>query len=496
MKKFRSVFLLLVVFALFFGSMTVHAADRTANDILQAQFEKEDVSDANAYLDALAKTPDDGREWYAFALAFSDPTLDASAYARALETYVTEKDIKNAVSKQKFALVLLACGLDSDFINETPSTTVGKLGVMSYVFGLHLANNGQAPDDMKIDEIVDALLSMHLAGGGYAVSGEYPHPDVTAMALQALASHYGIREDVRTAVDADLALLSDMQTENGGFVAYGIENPESTAQVMLALTALGIDPDTDERFIKNGNTLTDAILRFQLENGTFSHEIGGKTDEKANMQVLLAMLAKEKNSNPYLLEPTTNAPEKSDYRLPVILGIVAAALIVCLVLFLCKKRNYKHYLAVGIVAAVAIILVLFVKIESTDSYYSDIAPKENVIGTVTLSIRCDVLVGKTDSEYIPADGILLPTTTFELTEGDTVYTILTEAARKHRIQMETSASGELAYIEGLANLYEAQFGATSGWTYSVNGERASVGCGRFELSPGDVICWDYSLDLK
>ncbi len=499
----KRIFLMILAACLFFSGISVQAAFETeaavCREILQAQWEKESVSDLQAYIDRLAETPGDGREWYLYALAVSDPSLDFSEYAQKLREYLLQKNPQNPVSRQKYALILYACGFDSDFIEDVKQNTVGTMGVMSVIFGLHLANNGLVPENMTANTIVDMLLSLRLDKGGYAVSGTLPNPDATAMAIQALAPYYGIRTDVKDAVDADLMLLGEMQTENGGFVAYGVENPESTAQVLLALTCLGLDSDTDLRFIKNGNTVTDAILRFQLENGTFSHEKNGSTDEKANMQVLLAMTAKEKKFNPYLLSPQTlseKAPQSLNWKLFLIIGIVISALLICLILFLCKKKLVKQYLPILILAAAAICTVLFLDIQTTDSYYGNTPLKENIIGEVTLSIRCDVVMGTNAPASLPENGMILPPTVFPIAEGDSVYTILTEAARQYEIHMESGGSGELAYIEGIAYLYELQFGELSGWIYSVNGEYASSGCGRYLLSPGDVIVWEYSLDLK
>jgi uncharacterized protein YfaS (alpha-2-macroglobulin family) len=45
---------------------------------------------------------------------------------------------------------------------------------------------------------------------------------------------------------------------------------ESTAQVLVALTELGIPLD-DPRFVKNGNTILANILSFQTSGGDFRH---------------------------------------------------------------------------------------------------------------------------------------------------------------------------------------------------------------------------------
>ena len=381
---------------------------------------------------------------------------------------------------------------------------------MSYIFGLHLATNGFAPDGVSADEIVDTILTLRRADGGFSVTGENSDVDVTAMALQALAP-YSHRSDVSAVIDECLTLLSEKQTENGGFYAYGVENPESASQVIITLCTLGIDPFTDARFIKNGNTAPDTLLRFRLETGGFSHAMGEDENANATMQVFLAMTAlhnlRQGDNSLYILERTeplthlenaTEIPEAEEtgsYRLPMILAIIGLALLLCLVLFLCKKRSPKSFLTVFIVAIAAIFIVLFTDFQSADSYYNG-APqsKPNAIGTVTLSIRCDVIKDQ-DSPYIPKNGVILDTATFEIESGDTVFDILEEATRSHKIHMETKGVDDLVYVEGIAYLYELQFGDLSGWIYSVNGKTASVGCGTHALSDGDVIEWHYTLNL-
>ena len=93
---------------------------------------------------------------------------------------------------------------------------------------------------------------------------------MTAMALTALAP-YKDDAEVKAAVDAALTYLSDAQQADGGFMSWGAANSESCAQVIVALTALGIDPTSDERFIKEGGTVLDALCAFACEGGGFRH---------------------------------------------------------------------------------------------------------------------------------------------------------------------------------------------------------------------------------
>lgn len=64
------------------------------------------------------------------------------------------------------------------------------------------------------------------------------------MAVQALAPYYKTDDAVRAAVDKALDYLLTQQFDDGsfGYTAWGSKSGESTAQVILALCALGIDP--------------------------------------------------------------------------------------------------------------------------------------------------------------------------------------------------------------------------------------------------------------
>ena len=44
----------------------------------------------------------------------------------------------------------------------------------------------------------------------------------------------------------------------------GVETSESVAQVLTALTALGIDPKTDTRFIKGGSWTVENMISYHI----------------------------------------------------------------------------------------------------------------------------------------------------------------------------------------------------------------------------------------
>ena len=59
----------------------------------------------------------------------------------------------------------------------------------------------------------------------------------------------------------------------------------------MALTALGIDPNTDERFVKNGNSAIDALLKYYVNGGGFKHILNGQRDGMGTEQAYYALTA-------------------------------------------------------------------------------------------------------------------------------------------------------------------------------------------------------------
>lgn len=157
----------------------------------------------------------------------------------------------------------------------------------NYEIPQNTTDNTQATRDMYVDYIINAQLPE----GGWAFAGGEAEIDVTAMALQALAK-YQDRKDVAEAIEKGVEILSARQNENGSYQYSATEqvSSESISQVIVALTELGISLD-DSRFVKNGNTLLDALLQFQQADGGFSHLIDGETDLLATEQAFYALVA-------------------------------------------------------------------------------------------------------------------------------------------------------------------------------------------------------------
>jgi len=147
-------------------------------------------------------------------------------------------------------------------------------------------------------KLVDFILGRELPGGGFPWVGTTASPDVTAMALQALAP-YQAEEAVAAVVARALTALSNTQAANGGFAweAEG-EACEGVAQVVIALAAHEIDPAADARFAKSGGNAMDALLRFQKANGSFNHVAAGTGSiQMATEQAACALAAYDRLIN-------------------------------------------------------------------------------------------------------------------------------------------------------------------------------------------------------
>src|SRR5699024_5922999 len=174
-------------------------------------------------------------------------------------------------------------------------TYQGNNGIAFALIALDSANF-PVPDDAKWtrEKLVDELLANQNNDGSWSLNKEYdaPNIDITAMVLTDLAP-YTEEDKVQKAVEKGIDFLAKSQGEDGGFdggSAVGGVTSEATAQVIIALTANGIDPKS-EQFTTSMN-LIDHLLSHQLPNGGFTHTLEeSKANDIATEQALLALAA-------------------------------------------------------------------------------------------------------------------------------------------------------------------------------------------------------------
>lgn len=249
-----------------------------------------------------------GSEWLVIALARSGRDVPDSYYdsvVKAVQSAKGQLSDKKSTEYARTILALTAIGKDPADVGGydllaglADMDDVTYQGINGAIFALLALDSGkydvpaaaEGGTQTTRDGLVAYILVQQLSDGGWALSGTSADPDVTAMALQALAPYRTGDETVDTAVDKGVQLLSDMQLSDGGYSSWGTLNSESCAQVLIALATLGIDPVSDSRFVKNGLTVLDALLAYAVSGG-FRHTVDGEADAIATEQALCALTA-------------------------------------------------------------------------------------------------------------------------------------------------------------------------------------------------------------
>lgn len=272
-------------------------------------------------------------DWLPIGLSRCGVEDDYDAYLAALQTYVEQKyrepdklDRTKATEWHRIALAVLACGGDpthfgrdengndinliADGVYDRGKTVdIGAQGLNGWLWGLitldSMKYNIPAGSSYTRTEMIKKILSFQLPDDGFNLrfaQGSTADPDITAMAIQALAPYYrNSTFNVKDPVDKALDCLSKLQLDTGDFRSWGTRNSESVSQIIVSLCSIGVDPQNDPRFIKNGINLLDALFYYQQEDGGFAHSyesdpsnpsaVAGESNSIATDQALLALVA-------------------------------------------------------------------------------------------------------------------------------------------------------------------------------------------------------------
>lgn len=276
-------------------------------------------ADLMANLDTIYKTTGDfmatlgtptvnsiGGDWMVIGLARSGRTVPAGYYDNVVEYVKAKADANERLHPTKVTdnarVILALTAIGKDVTNVGGHNLLKGLDNMDYVqtqdingpiFTLIALDSHNYPTmgNVTREKLIQVILDAQLNDGGWDLSADKADPDMTAMAIQALAPYYKTNETVKAAVDKALEALSALQRTDGGFGSWDTVNSESCAQVIVALTALGIDPIADSRFVKNGHTVLDALAGFYVTGGGFRHTAGGERNDMATEQGYYALAA-------------------------------------------------------------------------------------------------------------------------------------------------------------------------------------------------------------
>ena len=332
-------------------------------------------ADLMANLDTIYKTTGDfmatlgtptvnstGGEWMVIGLARSGRTVPAGYYDNVVEYVKAKADANERLHPAKVTdnarVILALTAIGKDVTNVGGHNLLKGLDSMDYVQAQDIngpiftlialdSHNYPTMGDVTREKLIQVILDAQLNDGGWNLSAENADPDMTAMAIQALAPYYKTNETVKAAVDKALEALSALQRSDGGFDSWGTVNSESCAQVIVALTALGIDPTADSRFVKNGHTVLDALAGFYVTGGGFRHTAGGERNDMATEQGYYALAAYYRFANTqtrlYDMSDVTiqtggsNAPATGDTG--VLVWVIALPVTILAAAFVLKRKE-------------------------------------------------------------------------------------------------------------------------------------------------------------
>lgn len=411
-------------------------------------------------------------EWVVFdmaaykALNISDKEISEAALQNYINTAIDglTKSYATSTDRAKAEIIMSVAGIDTTKLYPVNSNTpinnakllrenVFGSDYTSAIWALLADKQGNVRfTDAQLENLVDILISNQDENGIFSYKyGLYSFSDVDSVgwALAALAEftlseNSTLKSKAQAFTDKAIAGLSAELGENG---SYG--NINSDAMVITGLLALGIDPSTDERFIKNGCSLADALMLYVNENGDgfisayASGDYGESLTAMATEQgfrSLVAMEAFEKNSKkPYNIYAFNITSEEQ------------------------PPKNTIHATGTG-------------SIEMPEE------PSESA-ENITVNVEIKAL----DKTWINS--------TAEIKEGSTVYHLLKNTAAKNDI---TTDGIEKGYIKAMTykgeTLAEFDKGEASGWLYYVNDELPNVGIIDYVLNDGDTVRFVYTAD--
>ena len=150
-----------------------------------------------------------------------------------------------------------------------------------------------------------------------------------------------------------------------------------------------------------------------------------------------------------------------------------------------KKKDFIFF---GVCTALAVLFISTADIKTPGEYYALHPAEISEDGAyVKLTIDCSSVAKK--DKALPDDGTML-TGSYALASGESVYDITARVLHYENIPFDVSG-GKAVYIDGIGGLYELDYGAESGWIYTVNGTAPDINCGEYKPLSGDEIEFIY-----
>ncbi|HEY4600249.1 MAG TPA: DUF4430 domain-containing protein [Cerasibacillus sp.] len=244
-----------------------------------------------------------GDEWWVWGWVHTNEPISGTYRESIKQVLKDENVVENIFALEKIIITLTALGEDANDFNgfhlidklvQHPEFKKASPSINSVIYGLLALDSGAYEADEHVRKhLVDTLLHTQLSDGGWAWFGDVSTVDITAMVLQALAP-YQHEKNIKQAIDHALRFLKEELQEVGGYYDEWSGHPsETTSQVIIALTALDIDP-TSDAFTTPGGHLLEHLFKYVAQDGGFKHVIHEESNVMATQQAFLALLAYQK----------------------------------------------------------------------------------------------------------------------------------------------------------------------------------------------------------
>lgn len=261
-------------------------------------------------------------EWELIGLARQNK-LSETAKKQLIEKVTMQKgDYRKVTDLERMIIALGAAGYDAQNVNGINLVeklynrdSVTSQGANGVIFALIALDSKQydVPTDSKWtrEKLIKTLFTYQNEDGGFALAiGDESNVDLTAMALSALAQY---QSKQKASIEKAINYLAKVQDVKGEYSYAGITSSESTAQVIIALSELGIDVAKDSRFIKGDKNLIDVLMNYYVDEKGFKHVLDESVNQMATEQALLALLSYERylanEAGIYSYEAVTNSED-------------------------------------------------------------------------------------------------------------------------------------------------------------------------------------------